>query len=72
MILGAASLLFGCTPYEKMNAAAFEQATLSADGRIVDIDADDDTKVNLVLAIAAGELEGVAKIAELLAAITTT
>ena len=37
MILGAASLLFGCTPYEKMNAAAFEQATLSADGRIVDV-----------------------------------
>ena len=37
MILGAASLLFGCTPYEKMNAAAFEQATLSADARIVDV-----------------------------------
>ena len=37
MFLAAACLLFGCTPYEKMNAAAFEQATLSADGRIVDV-----------------------------------
>ena len=37
MIMAAACLLLGCTPYEKMNAAAFEQATLSADGRIVDV-----------------------------------